>query len=172
MSMAMVKSASMLKYLWITVLVIIADQLTKWLANTQLEYHQAVTVLPYFEWFLSYNPGAAFSFLADSGGWQRWFFTALAIIISIVLLVWIKKLNDHERLTAIALSFILGGAIGNLIDRVLYGYVIDFIQVWLGSYPWPAFNIADSSIFVGAVTLLATGILSPEKENSDEKNHA
>ncbi len=162
----------MLKYLWITVLVIIADQLTKWLANTQLEYHQAVTVLPYFEWFLSYNPGAAFSFLADSGGWQRWFFTALAIIISIVLLVWIKKLNDHERLTAIALSFILGGAIGNLIDRVLYGYVIDFIQVWLGSYPWPAFNIADSSIFVGAVTLLATGILSPEKENSDEKNHA
>jgi signal peptidase II len=172
MSMAMVKNASMLKYLWITVLVIIADQLTKWLANTQLEYHQAVTVLPYFEWFLSYNPGAAFSFLADSGGWQRWFFTALAIIISIVLLVWIKKLNDHERLTAIALSFILGGAIGNLIDRVLYGYVIDFIQVWLGSYPWPAFNIADSSIFVGAVTLLATGILSPEKENSDEKNHA
>ncbi len=172
MSMAMVKNVSMLKYLWITVLVIIADQLTKWLANTQLEYHQAVTVLPYFEWFLSYNPGAAFSFLADSGGWQRWFFTALAIIISIVLLVWIKKLNDHERLTAIALSFILGGAIGNLIDRVLYGYVIDFIQVWLGSYPWPAFNIADSSIFVGAVTLLATGILSPEKENSDEKNHA
>jgi signal peptidase II len=170
--MERVKHASMLKYLWISVLVIIADQLTKWLANTQLEYHQAVTVLPYFEWFLSYNPGAAFSFLSDAGGWQRWFFTVLAIVISIVLFVWIKKLNDNEKLTAIALSMILGGAVGNLIDRVLYGYVIDFIQVWLGSYPWPAFNIADSAISVGAVILLASGILSPYLDKSDEKNHA
>ena len=172
MSMATVKHVSMLRYLSISLLVIIADQLTKWLANTQLEYHKAVTVLPYFEWFLSYNPGAAFSFLSDAGGWQRWFFTVLAVVISIVLFVWIKKLNDNEKLTAIALSLILGGAIGNLIDRVLYGYVIDFIQVWLGSYPWPAFNIADSAISVGAVILLATGILSPYLDKRDEKNHA
>jgi signal peptidase II len=170
--MERVKHASMLKYLWISVLVIIADQLTKWLANTQLEYHQAVTVLPYFEWFLSYNPGAAFSFLSDAGGWQRWFFTMLAVVISIVLFIWIKKLSDNEKLIAIALSMILGGAIGNLIDRVLYGYVIDFIQVWLGSYPWPAFNIADSAISVGAVILLASGILNPYLDKSDEKNHA
>lgn len=170
--MAKVKYVSMLKYLWISALVIVADQITKWLADTQLEYHQAVTVLPYFEWFLSYNPGAAFSFLSDAGGWQRWFFTVLAIIISVVLLLWIKKLTSGERLTAIALCLILGGAIGNLIDRLLYGYVIDFIQVWLGSYPWPAFNIADSAISVGAVMLLATGILSPYQDNSDEKNHA
>lgn len=172
MSMVRVKHASMLKYLWITVLVIVADQLTKWLANTQLEYRQAVTVLPYFEWFLSYNPGAAFSFLSDAGGWQRWFFTILATVISIVLLVWIKQLTDNEKLTAISLTLILGGAIGNLIDRVLYGYVIDFIQVWLGSYPWPAFNIADSAIFLGAAILLTTGILSPYLDKSDEKNHA
>ena len=170
--MAAANPGSMLKYLWISVLVIIADQLSKWLANTQLEYHQAVTVLPYFEWFLSYNPGAAFSFLSDAGGWQRWFFTVLAIIISIVLLMWIKKLGNEEKSTAIALCMILGGAIGNLIDRVLYGYVIDFIQVWLGSYPWPAFNIADSAISVGAVLLLITGILNPQQDNSDEKNHA
>jgi signal peptidase II len=172
MSTERVKNASMLKYLWISVLVIIIDQLTKWLANTQLEYHQAVTVLPYFEWFLSYNPGAAFSFLSDAGGWQRWFFTVLAIVISIALFVWIKKLSDSEKLTAIALTLILGGAIGNLIDRVLYGYVIDFIQVWLGSYPWPAFNIADSAISVGAVVLLTAGILSPYLDKADEKNHA
>ncbi len=172
MSTATAKRVNMLRYLWISVLVVIADQLTKWLANTQLEYHQAVTVLPYFEWFLSYNPGAAFSFLSDAGGWQRWFFTVLAIVISIVLVFWIKKLTASEKLTAIALCMILGGAIGNLIDRMLYGYVIDFIQVWLGSYPWPAFNIADSAISVGAVVLITTGILSPHQDNSDEKNHA
>ncbi len=170
--MERVNHDSMLRYLWISLLVIVADQLTKWLADTQLEYHQAVTVLPYFEWFLSYNPGAAFSFLSDAGGWQRWFFTILAIVISIVLLVWIKKLNDNEKLTAISLTMILGGAIGNLIDRLLYGHVIDFIQVWLGSYPWPAFNIADSAISVGAVILLATGILNSHQDESDEKNHA
>lgn len=153
-------------------LVIAADQLTKWFANTQLEYHQAVAVMPYFEWFLSYNQGAAFSFLSEAGGWQRWFFTVLALVISVVLVLWIKKLTINDRLTAISLSLILGGAIGNVIDRMLYGYVIDFIQVWLGSYPWPAFNVADSAISVGAVLLLATGILSPYQDKENEKNHA
>lgn len=172
MSTAMVNHVNMLKYLWISLSVIIADQLTKWLASSQLEYHQAVSVFPYFEWYLSHNPGAAFSFLSDAGGWQRWFFTLLAIVISIVLIIWIKKLPSSEKLTATSLALILGGAIGNLIDRLLYGYVIDFIQVWLGSYPWPAFNIADSAISVGAVILLATGILSPYLDKSNEKNHA
>lgn len=157
----------MLKYLWITIIVIIADQATKWIANTQLEYHQAMTVLPYFEWYLSYNSGAAFSFLADAGGWQRWFFMVLAITISIVLFIWIKKLEKDEKLTAIALCLILGGAIGNVIDRVVLGYVIDFIQVWLGSYPWPAFNIADSAIFVGAVILILSGLILPHKKSSE-----
>lgn len=152
----------MLKYLWISVLVIIADQATKWIANTQLDYHQAVSVMPYFEWFLSYNQGAAFSFLAGAGGWQRWFFLVLASIISVVLLVWIKRLEPHERLTGISLCLILGGAIGNIIDRAYLGYVIDFIQVWLGSYPWPAFNIADSAISVGAVLLILGGFLQPK----------
>ena len=160
-------SAAMLKYLWISLLVIIADQATKWIANTQLEYHQAVPVLPYFEWFLSYNKGAAFSFLADAGGWQRWFFMVLAIVISIVLFFWIKKLKDDEKLTAVALCLILGGAIGNVIDRVVLGHVIDFIQVWLGSYPWPAFNIADSSIFVGAALLILSGMITPHRKTDE-----
>jgi signal peptidase II len=159
----------MLKYLWISLLVIVFDQATKWIANTQLEYHQAVAVMPYVEWFLSYNKGAAFSFLADAGGWQRWFFMLFASVISVVLFFWIKKLNNDEKLTAIALCLILGGAIGNVIDRVVLGYVIDFIQVWLGSYPWPAFNIADSAIFVGAMLLISSGLLSPYNNTDNEK---
>ena len=158
----------MLRYLWISVLVIVADQLTKWIANTQLEYHQAVPVLPYFEWFLSYNTGAAFSFLADQGGWQRWFFTVLAIAVSVVLVIWIHRLDRQDRVTAISLSLILGGAIGNVIDRILLGHVIDFIQVWLGSYPWPAFNIADSAIFVGAVVLVVSGIFAPQHDRHEQ----
>ncbi|MBC8210741.1 MAG: lipoprotein signal peptidase [Gammaproteobacteria bacterium] len=157
----------MLKYLWISLIVIVADQATKWIANTQLEYHQAVSVVPYVEWFLSYNKGAAFSFLADAGGWQRWFFMLIAIVISVVLFFWIKKLQKNEKATAIALTLILGGAIGNVIDRVILGHVIDFIQVWLGSYPWPAFNIADSAIFVGAVILIASGLKKPYQPQSE-----
>ena len=151
----------MLKYLWISLTVIIADQISKWWAESALEFQQPVTLLSWFEWFLTYNKGAAFSFLADAGGWQRHFFTILALIISVVLVIWIRKLESSERQTAIALSLILGGAIGNVIDRILYGHVIDFIQVWLGSYPWPAFNIADSSIFIGAILLLLSGMISP-----------
>ncbi|MDJ0834565.1 MAG: signal peptidase II [Gammaproteobacteria bacterium] len=166
--MATANNVSMLKYLWISVAVIIADQATKWIANTQLDYHMPVPVIPYLEWYLSYNPGAAFSFLANADGWQRWFFTAIAIVVSAVLLVWIKNLKAEEKVTAIALSLILGGAIGNLIDRLLLGHVIDFIQVWLGSYPWPAFNVADSAIFVGAVMLILSGMISPYKTEHDK----
>ena len=157
----------MRRYLWISLLIIVADQATKWIANTQLEYHQAVPVLPYFEWFLSYNTGAAFSFLANAGGWQRWFFMILATIISIVLFIWIGRLKEDEKLTAVALCLILGGAIGNVIDRVILGHVIDFIQVWLGSYPWPAFNIADSAIFVGALMLIASGMIAPHRKTDE-----
>lgn len=161
----------MFRYLWISAVVIIADQASKWIANTSLDFQQAEPVFPYFEWYLTYNHGAAFSFLASAGGWQRWFFLVLALVISTILLGWLRKLKSEEKLTAIALSLILGGAIGNVIDRVYLGYVIDFIQVWLGSYPWPAFNIADSAIFVGAILLIASGMFSPYK-SSDEPNNA
>jgi signal peptidase II len=165
--MVLVKSANMpniqLKFLWFSVLIIVFDQISKYWAVTQLPFHQTVNVMPYFDWYLTYNHGAAFSFLADAGGWQRWFFTITTIIISTVIFFWIKKLEPHERITAIALSLILGGAIGNLIDRIYLGYVVDYVQIWLGNYPWPAFNIADAAISVGAVILILTSFVDPKK---------
>jgi signal peptidase II len=123
--------------------------------------------MPYFDWYLTYNTGAAFSLLADAGGWQRWMFTAIAIVVSLVIVQWIRKLEPGDSLTALSLSLILGGAIGNLIDRILLGHVIDFIQVWLGSYPFPAFNIADAAISVGAALLILSSFYGPRKADSD-----
>ncbi len=158
----------MLKYLWLSLLVVVLDQASKHYADRVLDYHQPVTVIPgLFEWYLSYNTGAAFSFLASAGGWQRWFLLALALVISTLLIGWMRKLGPHEKLTAIGLALILGGAIGNVIDRALLGHVIDFIQVWLGSYPWPAFNLADSFITLGAVLLIGSGLLDRNKEQTD-----
>lgn len=157
----------MLKCLWISIVVLIADQVSKVIADSSLILHSPVPVIPgFFDWMLAYNEGAAFSFLAGAGGWQRWFFTALAAVVSIVLIVWIKKLQSHERYTAISLALILGGAVGNLIDRVLYGHVIDFIQVYFGSYAYPAFNIADSAIFVGAAMLIIQAIFAKDEEKT------
>ncbi len=143
-----------MKWLWISLLVVVLDQATKLIAESLLTPHQPVNLLPFFDWYLTYNTGAAFSFLANAGGWQRWLFTAIAIVISVVIVQWIRKLPPEETMTAFSLSLILGGAIGNLIDRVYLGHVIDYIQVWLGSYPWPAFNIADAAISVGAALLI------------------
>ena len=144
----------MLKWLNLSALIIILDQLTKWLMSSWLDLYETVAVVPYFNLTLAHNYGAAFSFLASAGGWQRWFFTILAIVVSIVLTVWMKRLKANAKLEAISLALILGGAIGNVIDRVAHGYVIDFLDVYVGSYHWPAFNIADSAICVGAVLLI------------------
>ncbi|MFV2032408.1 MAG: signal peptidase II [Gammaproteobacteria bacterium] len=152
-----------LKLLWISVLVVVVDQLAKFVAESVLPLRQSVNVLPFFDWYLTYNTGAAFSFLAGAGGWQRWFFTVTAIVISIIIFFWIKKLTPGEKLTAIALCLILGGAIGNLIDRIYLGYVIDYLLVWLGSYPWPAFNFADVAISAGAVILVVSGFSGQNK---------
>ena len=142
------------KWLWLSLVVMVLDQASKQIAEAQLTPHQPVNLFPYFDWYLTYNTGAAFSFLADAGGWQRWLFTAIAIIMSILIVQWIRQLPAEDTLTAVSLSLILGGAIGNLIDRIYLGHVIDYIQVWLGSYPFPAFNIADAAISVGAVLLI------------------
>ncbi len=144
----------MLKWLNLSALVIIFDQLTKWLMSSWLDLYETVAVVPYFNLTLAHNYGAAFSFLASAGGWQRWFFTLLAVVVSLVLIIWMKRLKANARLEAISLALILGGAIGNVIDRVMHGYVIDFLDVYVGSYHWPAFNIADSAICVGAVLLI------------------
>ncbi len=157
-----------LKRLWISLLVIGLDQITKLIAESQLPFHKQVNVVPYFDWYLTYNTGAAFSFLAEAGGWQRWFFAITSVIISLVIVIWLNKLEKDDKLTAISLCLILGGAIGNLIDRIHLGYVIDYIQVWLGTYPWPAFNIADAAISVGAAILIISSFFSPQGNTSQE----
>jgi signal peptidase II len=144
----------MLKWLNLSAVIILLDQLSKWIVSAQLDLYDSIAVMPSFNLVLAHNYGAAFSFLAGAGGWQRWFFTGLAIIVAVVLTVWMSRLKSEAKWEAISLALILGGAVGNVIDRVLHGYVIDFIDVYYGSYHWPAFNIADSAICVGAVMLI------------------
>ena len=135
----------MLKYLFITSLVIVFDQVSKWLMVSWLSLYETVVVMPYFNLTMAHNEGAAFSFLSEAGGWQRWLFIGLALVISIVLLVWLAKLKPTEKLEAISLSLILGGAIGNVIDRISYGYVIDFIDLYVGHNHWPVFTGLDKA---------------------------
>jgi signal peptidase II len=143
----------MLKWLWLTGLVIVLDQASKWAMVSWLALHETVAIIPFFNLTMAHNTGAAFSFLAGAGGWQRWFFVGLASLISIGLFIWIKKLAK-TKMEAMSVSLILGGAIGNVIDRIYFGYVIDFLDVYYGSYHWPAFNIADSAIVIGAGLLI------------------
>lgn len=144
-----------LSWLWLSVLVIALDQATKHYFQTNFRLYQTVDVIPdYFAWTLAYNTGAAFSFLADHSGWQRWLFALIAIGVSVVLFVWMKRLKPSETWLAIALALVLGGAIGNLYDRMVLGHVVDFILVhWQHRWRFPAFNIADSAITIGAVML-------------------
>ena len=149
----------MLKWLWLTILVMILDQVTKHLAESRLAWGQPVEIFSWFNLTLAYNRGAAFSFLSDAAGWQRWFFIAIGVVAIAVILVWMSRLAPNERLTASALALILGGAAGNLMDRVLYGHVVDFIQWHYHDWYWPAFNIADSAITLGVALLIAVSLL-------------
>ena len=119
-----------------------------------MQLHESIPLLPFFNLTYVHNLGAAFSFLSEAGGWQRWFFAALALVISIILSVWLARLQKHETLLAVALALVLGGAVGNLIDRLAYGYVIDFLDVYYQEWHWPAFNIADSAITLGVALML------------------
>ncbi len=140
----------MFRWVWLSGLVIALDLGTKAMATAWLSYAQPVPVLPFFNLTLLHNTGAAFSFLADASGWQRWFFIALAGVVSFCLLIWLSRLQQGERWLAIALALVLGGAVGNLYDRIVHGYVVDFIHVYYESYHFPAFNIADCAISIGA----------------------
>lgn len=141
----------MLKWLWLTAVIIILDMVTKAIASDNLLLHQPLNMFPGFNFTLMHNPGAAFSFLSDASGWQRWFFSVIAVIVSIVIVVWILRLDKGQNRLALALALILGGALGNVWDRLSLGYVVDFIDVYIGSAHWPAFNIADSAILIGVV---------------------
>ena len=152
-------------YYLISLVVVGLDQWSKNLAVSELA-DGFVKVTDFFSLVLAYNKGAAFSFLSDAGGWQRWFFTVIAAAVSAVLVVWIYRLKQHEKLLAIALALVLGGAIGNLYDRVMLGHVVDFILVHYQDNYFPAFNIADSAISVGAVLLILDAFLQG-KENRE-----
>jgi signal peptidase II len=119
--------------------------------------------MPFFDFTLLYNEGAAFSFLSNQGGWQRWFFILLALGVVAVMLGWISRLKREEKWTAVALALIVGGALGNAVDRILFGHVIDFIHLHYEKYYWPAFNIADSAIFVGVVIMLYDALVLARK---------
>lgn len=144
-----------LGWLVLSVLVLVIDQLSKAHFEGALQMYQRIVVIPdYFSWTLAYNTGAAFSFLADSSGWQRWLFALIAVVVSAMLVVWLKRLGRDDTWLAIALALVLGGALGNLYDRIALGHVIDFILVhWQNRWYFPAFNFADSAITVGAIML-------------------
>ena len=144
-----------LGWLVLSVLVLVIDQVSKAHFEGALQMYQQIVVIPdYFSWTLAYTTGAAFSFLADGGGWQRWLFALIAVVVSAVLVVWLKRLGRDDTWLAIALALVLGGALGNLYDRIALGHVIDFILVhWQNRWYFPAFNFADSAITVGAIML-------------------
>ncbi|PLY15422.1 MAG: signal peptidase II [Sedimenticola sp.] len=144
----------MLNWLWLSVLVVGLDQVSKQLVESSLLVYETIPIMPYFNLTLAYNEGAAFSFLSDQGGWQRWLFATLAAGVSLLLVVWLSKLQRHEKWVAIAFALIIGGAIGNLIDRLLFGHVIDFLDFYYAGWHWPAFNLADSAISVGVALML------------------
>ncbi len=141
-------------WVWLSLVVLVLDQWTKYLAIIHLEFMLPIEVLPMLNWTMVFNEGVAFSFLADQGGWQRWFLSGLAIVVVTWLVYWLWQNKRTARLQNSALALVIGGALGNVYDRLLLGYVIDFIDVYYGSYHWPAFNLADSAICVGAVLLI------------------
>lgn len=184
---ALIEKMGMLKWLWITAIAVILDQVTKQWAEHSLQRFTPVEVISNLNMYLTYNEGAAFSFLSDAGGWQRWFFTVIAIVVGAAIVYWMRTLKAHEKVSAIGLAFILSGAIGNVIDRILFGKVIDFIQFYYQAEScmpgfsrnvlfgteqciWPAFNIADSAISIGAAILILQAIQEIYLERKRKKS--
>lgn len=146
-------------WLVVSAIVIIADQVTKYMVAQQFSLFDSVAIMPHLNLTLLHNTGAAFSFLADAGGWQRWFFIILGSVVSIGIMVWLRKLPENQGFALpLGLSLILGGAIGNIIDRAWHGYVIDFIDFYYGSWHWPAFNVADIAITLGAFFFIVDSV--------------
>lgn len=150
----------------LALLVVGLDQYTKGLASAGLDYARPVEVFSWFNLTLQHNTGAAFSFLSDAGGWQRYFFSIIAVVISVVLVVWLLRLESGQWLLALSLALILGGAVGNLWDRVALGYVVDFISVHYSGRYFPAFNLADSAISLGAACMLFDSFFGKQSAQS------
>lgn len=152
-----------LNWLWLALAVIVLDLATKAWFSASLQLGESRPLLPFFSWTLAHNYGAAFSFLHDAGGWQRWFFGGIAVLVSVGLVWWLAHLKANERFLACALALVLGGALGNLHDRILLGYVVDFIHVHYAGWHFPAFNIADCGITVGAAMLIVDSFFLEKK---------
>jgi len=148
-----------------SLLIVVLDIWTKGIASTSLTLYRPLELTSWLNLTLAHNYGAAFSFLSDAGGWQRWLFTLLAAAVTLVLVVWLFRLPAHDRWTGGALSLLIGGALGNLIDRINHGYVVDFIDVFYRDSHWPAFNLADSAITCGVVLLLIDGFFRSRHAN-------
>ncbi len=154
------KGVNKMAFAWLlfSVVIVVLDLWTKQIATDSLMLYRPVELTSWLNMTLAHNYGAAFSFLSDAGGWQRWLFTGLASVVTVVQVVWLLRLPANEKLTAAALSLVIGGAVGNLIDRIMNGYVVDFIDVFYQDHHWPAFNLADSAITCGVILLLVDGI--------------
>ena len=157
----------MLKWLWLSLAVFALDQITKLWVVANFDLYESIQVVPQINITYVHNTGAAFSFLSSAGGWQRWFFVGVAVIASIILTVWLARLKTSDEWMAVTLSLILGGAIGNLFDRISYAYVIDFIDVYYQTWHWPVFNIADCAISIGVVMMLID-TFRPEPTNDSK----
>lgn len=152
-----------LSWLLLSSVVILFDQITKLYFNQHLQLGQSIELLPFLNWTLAYNYGAAFSFLHDAGGWQRWFFAIIAIVVSTGLSIWLLKLDHKAKFLSFAIALLLGGAIGNVYDRIAYGYVIDFIHVYYQTWHFPIFNVADCAISIGAAMLIIDSLFLEQK---------
>lgn len=159
------KSSAMLPWLGLALLILIADQLTKVLILGSYQLGDATYVTSFFNVVRVHNSGAAFSFLASASGWQRWFFTVIGVAAAIFI-IWMLRSHHGQKLFSFALACILGGAVGNVIDRSLYGYVVDFLDFHYGTWHFPAFNIADSGITIGAVCLILDELLRVRRQKS------
>lgn len=163
-------AVGMLHWLWLSVVVVVLDYITKLITINTMTLHERIEILPFFNLTRAHNTGAAFSFLADADGWQRWMFAAISIGVSIALVFWLKKTPKSDRWMGCCLALIIGGALGNLYDRLVYGYVVDFLdfhgsvfKMVLGYSHFPAFNVADIAISVGAFMMAVDVIRNPNK---------
>lgn len=151
--------------LWflLSALTLALDQASKLLVKHTMQLHEGIPLLPFFNLVYVHNTGAAFSFLHDAGGWQRWFFVVVSAGASVAVAIWLLRLPGRQPWQAAALALIVGGALGNCIDRLLYGYVIDFLDFYVGAWHWPAFNVADSAITAGVGILLVQSLFGPRE---------
>ena len=164
------KKSALRRFIWLVLLLWALDLYIKWTVTQQLNYAERLNILPFFDLMLIHNKGAAFSLLASQPGWQRWFLSIIAFAISIWLVMWLRRTPSTQTLLGLSLSLVLAGALGNLVDRVMNGYVVDYLLVYSPPYYFPAFNLADSVIFIGMIGLFID-FWQTEKAAKRESKH-